>query len=487
VSAANATTLVFDAGGKHLALAGSELTVWRLADTNRLWSAPLSHEASALAWSPDGTRVAIAMDRRRPIREEKLLKAYPATIFDAATGAERSIFGQFNSRVACMAFHPTDEWLAVATWDHGLIFGSTEWDGARFAAEGAHRALSFSSDGKRLAYAPTREELGLMNVATPSAFRTWRGGAGMEEAFRLIGSEDGRWAVTTSATMAHLWDTSRRVMIDSRALPTKAIWVEALFGPGNEHIYVSAATFGVWRWTLTNGPDGRPRFGTAQLLSGPRGFMASRFANDRRSLVVGEHRGGTGPTVWLWPNADPKSARKLAADFPLTGYAVVPHSRWAVTTAMVHPDVWIWDFETGERVRSLGLKGRASSDSPPNGRWLVARDRDEFGVWEVGTWKRLTKWPARPDEASMTLFSSPDSRLLATCNTGGGFALRELPSGRELILLTPPQSVAVQDFQFSADSTRLLFLGHDGQMFDWDLSEIRAELAKFGLDWSDNP
>jgi eukaryotic-like serine/threonine-protein kinase len=487
VPATNATTVLFDPGGKHLAIAGSELSVWRIADTNRLWSTPLSHEASALAWSPDGSRVAIALERRRPVREENLLKANPVILFDAITGKEEATFGQFNSRVACMAFHPTREWLAVATWDDGLVFGSTEWDNARLTVESAHRALSFSLDGGRLAYAPTREELGIMEVAMPSAFRAWQSDTGTEEAFKLVLSEDGKWAVTTSATMAHLWDTIAGVKVDSRALPEKAIWVEAFFGPENEYVYVSAASFGVWQWKLTDGPDGRLRFGDARLTGENRGFMALRFANDGRSLVVGEHRGDGGRTMWLWPDADPKRARKLAGGFPMTGYGVVPHTRWAVTTAIGQPDVWIWDFETGERLRNLGLDGRASSDPLANGRWLVARNRDEFGVWETGTWKRVAQWPARPDEASMTIYSSPNSRMLATHNASGRFVLRELPGGKELILLTPPQSIPVQNFQFSAESKRLLFVSNNGQMFDWDLSEIRRELAKLKLDWPDAP
>ena len=487
VPAANATTVLFDPKGKYLAVAGSELSVWRVADTNKLWSTPLGHEASALAWSLSADRLAIALERRRPVREENLLKANPVILFDAMTGREVSTFGQFNSRVACMAFHPTREWLAVATWDDGLVFGSPEWDNARFTVESAHRVLSFSLDGRFLAYAPTREELGIMEVAMPSAFRAWQSDRGTEEAFRLVASEDGKWAVTTSATMAHLWDTIAGVKVDSRALPEKAIWVEAFFGPENQDVYVSAASFGVWHWRLTNGPDGRLRFGDARLTGENRGFMALRFANDGRSLVVGEHRGDGGPTMWLWPDADPQRARKLAGNFPMTGYGVVPHTRWAVTTAIAQPDVWIWDFETGERLRNLGLKGRASSEPLANGRWLVARNRDEFGVWETGTWKRVAQWPARPDEASMTIYSSPDSRLLATYNASGRFVLRELPGGKELILLTPPQSIPVQNFQFSADSTRLLFMSNNGQMFDWDLREIRHELAKLELDWPDRP
>ena len=481
VPAVNATTLRFDSSGKHLAVAGAEIAVWRLADTNKLWSAPLSHEASVLAWSRDGNGLAIALDRRRPITQETLLKSCPVLLFHAMTGSKQSVFGQFDSRVARMDFHPGGEWLAVTTWDEGLICGSTEWESARLSGESAHRALKFSRDGTRLAYAPTREELGLMEVVMPADFHQWRSDGRTEEAFTLKVSNDGNWAVTTSATMAHLWDTTARVKIDSRALPAKAIWVEALFGPANDCLYVSAASFGVRRLALTNGPDGRPRFGEEQTIGEESGFMAARFANDGRSMIVGEHRGPRGPTIWLWPEADPNRARKLAEGFPITGYAAVPQSRWAITTAIVGSDVWIWDFETGERLHGLGLDGRASSVPVANGRWLVARNRDEFGVWEVGAWKRLARWAARPDEASMALFTSPDSRWVATCNARGRFVVRALPSGDEVFLLTPPHSIPVQEFQFSSDSKRLFFVSNNGQMFDWDLHEIRRELTKLGL------
>jgi len=488
VPPAAATTLAFDPTGTHLALAGSELAVWRLSDTNKLWSAPLTHEASALAWLPNGSRLAIALDRRRPTVRETLLKNCPVLIFNAASGRQESVFDEFNSRVARLAFHPKNGWLAAATWDDGLICIGTEWDSGRLFSEGAHRVLKFSSDGARLGCAPTREALGLLDVATPSAFRAWQTGARTEEAFTMAVSHDGKWIVTASATTVHLWDALARAEIDSRSLPTKSFWVEVLFGPANGCVYYSAASFGVRRVALTNSTDGRLRFGGEQNIGGPNGFMAVGFSDDRRSLVVGEHHGrgspgADGPTVWLWPDADPTRARKLAEDFPLLGYRVIPRSRWAVTTALVQPDVWIWNFETGERLRSLGLTGRASSEATANGRWLVARTRDEFGAWEVGTWKRLSHWPARPDEASMNLFSSPDSRLVATHNPGGRFVLRELPSGAEVILLTPPHTISVQYHQFSPDSARLLFMGNNGQMFDWDIGEIRRELSKLELDW----
>lgn len=485
------TTLAFDSTGTHIALAGAELAIWRLADTKRLWATPLGHEASALAWSADGERVAVALDRRRPIGQEGLLKASPVIIFNVRSAEQESVFGEFNDRVARLAFHPAREWLAAATWNAGLTAGSVEWDSARLFIESAQRALKFSVDGGRLGYAPALEELGLLEVAMPTAFHAWRSAAKTEEAFTMSVSADGKWVVSVSDSAAHLWDATARVQIDSRALPAKSFWAETHFGARNEHVFVSAATFGVRRWMLTNAPGGRPRFAGEQIIGEPSGMLLMQLLHDRQSMVVGDHRqrgaGVVGPTVWLWPDADPARARKLAGDFRLTGYRAVPHSRWATTTALVAPDVWIWDFETGERLQSLGLNARASSEPTANGRWLVARTRDEFGVWEVGTWKRLSQWAARPDEPSMNLFSSPDSRLITTHNAGGRFMLRELPSGHEVILLTPPQSISVQHHQFSPDGTRLLFMSNNGQMFDWDLGEVRRELAKLKLDWEDNP
>jgi hypothetical protein len=114
---------------------------------------------------------------------------------------------------------------------------------------------------------------------------------------------------------------------------------------------------------------------------------------------------------------------------------------------------------------------------------VVAKTAEEFGVWEVNSWKRLARWPARPDETPMNILTSPDSRLLATHNPSGRFVLRALPNGKELLLLTPPQAIPVQYHQFSPDSNRLRFMGNNGQIFEWDLLAIRQELARLGLDW----
>src|SRR5262249_20981429 len=158
--------------------------------------------------------------------------------------------------------------------------------------------------------------------------------------------------------------------------------------------YFSAATFGVRRVELVPGRSAAGQttrtFGNTAGLGPASGFMASSLAADGRSLLVGENRqrganDPTPPAYWIWPDADPPRARKLIDGDPLIGCRAIPNTPWGVTTDLLQPDAWIWNLETGQRVRNLGLSSVTTTEPTANGRWLVARTRDEFMVWEVGT------------------------------------------------------------------------------------------------------
>jgi hypothetical protein len=219
--------------------------------------------------------------------------------------------------------------------------------------------------------------------------------------------------------------------------------------------------------------------------------MASALAADGQSLLVGENRqrqanDRTPPAYWLWPNGDPSRARKLIEAHPLIGCRAVPNSQFLITTDLVEPDVWIWNFETGKRLGNLGLKLPAISEPTRNGRWLVTKTGDEVTVWEVGTWRAISRWSSAgkgKEQSIVSLQTSWDSRLLSTATTTGAIKLWELPSGREVVTLTPPRPVHLADCQFSPDGSRVLVLTETGQMLAWDLAELHRELAKLGLDW----
>jgi hypothetical protein len=485
--------MALNGAATHLALAGAELAVWRLKDTNRLWTIPLTHYAAAIDWSPDEQYLAVSIKREAPTGASTL-ESSPVLLFHAATGRQKSVLAEFGSTAARLEFSADSQSLFAATWSDQLLWVSMRPKEFRLTVPGAHRALRLSEEGGKLGYAPSSEELGLLEVVTPAVWHEWKmTNSPAPLCFAIDISRDGRWVATSAFDGIHLWDAEDRVEVAFFPVSVKPWWMPMFFGPGDSFLYYSSANFGVRRVELvrTNAPDGRTRmqFGSDQPLGVPRDWLALGLAADGRSVIVAEHRRQSQnerfpPTVWLWSEGNPAAARKLAEGFPLVGYRPVAGGAWAVTTDRVTPDVWIWNFDTGERVRSLGIPAQVNSEPMRNGRWLATRTRQEFAVWETGTWRAIARWPARPDEQDNgSIISSSDSRLLATDTTDGAFVLRELPHGTELVRLIPPRSLAVREWIFTPDSDRLIVLSKDGQVVEWSLAALRRELAKRGLDW----
>jgi hypothetical protein len=315
------------------------------------------------------------------------------------------------------------------------------------------------------------------------------------QCFAIDVSADGRWVAVGTADGLHLWDAEERREVASRPVPVKPWWMPVFFAGRDRFLYYGAANFGVRRVEVvrTNAPDGhlQVQLAAEEQLGPPRDNMPQGVAEDGRSLIVGEYQRQTQndrvpPTVWLWPDGEPTKARKLAENFPLVGYRQIPGSPWAMTTDLVAPDAWIWNFESGQRVRSLGIPVQVNSELLPNGRWVVTLTHSEAVVWEVGTWKVLSRWPVPAEESGSVVHASPDSRLLATRTGDGHFVLRTLPDGGELIHLLLPRPLPVKSYQFSPDSSRLFFALATGQVGEWDLRALRRELAQRGLDWGDD-
>ena len=493
--AGRATHMAFNGAATHLALAGKELTVWRVADTNQLWTTALTQDATAIAWLGDEQQMAVAIHRESATAANPREDG-PVLLFDAVTGRQKAVLAEFASPPAQFAFSSASRSLVASTWDEQLMWASVGTKEFRLPLPGAHRALRFAPDGRRLGYAPSRDELGVAELITPTVWHEWQmTSPPAEPCFAMDVSADGEWVVTSTVEGLHLWDAKQRKEVASHPVPAKPWWMPAFFGPNDAFVYYSSANFGVRRVELlrTNTPNGQTRlqFGAAQQLGVPRDNVAIGLASDGRSLIVGEHHRQRSndripPTVWLWPDGNPSTAHKLAEGFPLVGYRTIAGSPWAVTTDRVTPDVWIWNFETSKQIRSLGIPVQVNSEPTANGRWIATRTSKEFCVWETGTWRAISRWPARPDEQDNgSIISSKDSRLLATNTADGSLVLRELPTGTDLIQLIPPHSLAAREWLFSPDGKRLIIVLRNGQVVDWDLAELRRELAKLKLDWQD--
>ncbi len=489
---APATAITFDSGGDKLAIATRELEIWNIAEKKRLWTLPLTHKATVVAWSGDERWLAFALERRAPYGSETL-ENYPVFVADLFGGQQRSLFTQAASAVQRLAFDPSSKTLAVASWDGQLVWGAVEPGGFRLKTEGMQRALRFSADGKSLAYAPTREELGILEVHPPVVFDKWGAASPPErDSFTLAVASNGRWVAGGGAERVRLWDVERQREAASLPIKAKAWYVEVLFGPGDAFLYYSAFSLGVHRVELVqqNQADGSVTvaFGRDEAISDPF-YIATGFAADGKSLIVGESRQReqndlTPPTISIWPDGERRRARKLVENFRLVGFRAVPGGEWAVSTDIITPDLWIWNFVTGERIKSLGISLPVVSELTPDGHWIITRSREEFAAWETGTWQKASHWPVRQEEeSSRTLVSSPNSQMLVTKTVDDRFIVRALPDGRELIELPSPHPLQAITWAFSRDNSRIFVLLSTGEICEWHLAGVRPELRQRGLDW----
>lgn len=490
------SALAFDRPARRLAIASTSLELVRLPEFTPLWQTPLTNEAGGLAWSADGQRLAVSVNRESG-STRTVFASDPVFVFLANDGRlDQPVSLDDGTRIGRLEFHPDGQSLALATWSGELIWQWIGEKGRRLVVEGAAGALTFSRDGGQLAFAPSKSELGVLDVATSDVWFSWpttRPPAG--SSFSVAASASGHWLATANDARVQLWDAESREEIDSIEIPVRVWFVTVAFGPGDASLYYSALSLGVRRVALlkTQGEDGRERlrFGRTEQI-GETDFGMDVFAPDGRSLIVGEHRArrkneNTPQTMWLWTDGDPSRARKLTEGWPVAGYRLLPGERWGMTTDRVEPDVWIWDAQAGQRVRRLGYATPVLSEPVPNGQWVVTKNREAFAVWRVGDWTQLYGWPAHADETDTFMAISPDSRLLATIATHGDITLRVLPTGEELLRLPPPQTLRIVALSFSPDASRLFLLSATGQVFEWNLSALRRELAQLSLDWAAPP
>jgi WD40 repeat protein len=266
------------------------------------------------------------------------------------------------------------------------------------------------------------------------------------------------------------------------------------FHPDGRSLLYSGASFGVMQAELKKVFDpqtGRSKFelGTPKRISPDLPYMVLGFAPDGRSLVVGENRRQAQnervpPRIWLWPDGDPSRAKVLAENFPLVGYRLVAGGKWGITTDTLAPDVWLWNPETGARVRSLGIPLNVASEPSADGRWLITRTREEDVLWDTTSWTPKSRWPAELNQSGgITAALSHDNRFFATADLSGQVTLRSLPDGNRIATLPPSEPMRLRELTFGATSDRIYLVRLDGRVYEWDLAELKRQLASLHLAW----
>jgi WD40 repeat protein len=482
----------FDPSGAFLVIGhDSRCELWRVADRSNVWSQTLSGLVSALAWSRDSSQIAAAIGESPEASSAKA--SYGVVLLNSGSGAISGGANSHENPIAHLIF--AGNTVVTGGWDGRLVCEDLHGKSAALVVDATPRALMLSRDGKRIGFSPSQEELAIGEVASAPIFQEWRKTSPTDaEVYGMSLSADGELLAVAGDGGIHLWDTRVSVEISTQPLPAKTFWTTVFFHPDGQSVVYSAANFGVRQAEVKRTADanGRTRFefGPARRISPGDDFMVQEFAPDRKSLVVGEFHQQTRndrvpPTFWLWPDGDPARARKLAENFPMTGYRLAAGGRWGISTDYLLPDLWLWNPQTGERVRNLGIPLGVSSQISHDGSSVITSTREEFVLWDVESWQPKSRWPARPNQRTGSETAcSRDGKLLAAFDANGGIDLFALPEGRLLLALPPPGPMRLQTLVFSPNADRLYALRGNGTVYEWKLAELRKELVQLGLDFS---
>jgi WD40 repeat protein len=403
---------------------------------------------TAAAFSPDGTRVAIAFEEN------------DAALWDTAKGgAERAVLRGHQGTVRALAFSPDGKRLATAGEDGSVRV----WDAATGkelqqlrGSTATITGVQFHPDGKRLLTASTDWTARLWDAQTGAELAAFRGHPGAVAAAAF--SPDGRHVVTAGDTTARVWSVA--------PLPDLTRVLTGHHGPIRALAFTPDG-----RGLLSAGGDETPRLwdlatGQAKLL-GEKKYLgevyAAQLTADGRRVLTGSatHSASVAgaevnaSAVHLWDAATGNDLLTLK-DLPSGARAarVSPDGRTIVTVS---------DGMT--RTEGHGLVSFSRSEPSPDPAGTVC-------LWDAAGGKLLVRLPRPAWPEFAPVFNSDGGRLLLIAGDQSAL-LFDARTGQELFALRheggPRQGVVFAAFRL--DGSRILTAGEDRSVCLWDATD----------------
>jgi WD40 repeat protein len=454
------TALAFSPDGERLAYASgpfvfdndADATVHVINLSNRQRWGFVAHRSMIVRvrFSPDGRCLATASCDGS------------ARVWDAVTGTRvLQLEAVFNGDpVRGVAFSPDGKWLAAcgAGWLGGAKIFEVQTgrlvrslDGHSIGVTG----VAFSSDGTRLSTASYDRTARVWSAAAQPEFLSLEGHD--QPVWTIAFSRDGtRLASGSLDQTARVWDTETGCLLTTVnvAFPV----VSLTFSPDARRLVTVAADHTAKVWNVTNG---QPILG----LSGHSGtVMAVAWSPDGRRILTGSKDN----TARLWDANTGVLERTIAGHTHwVLGVTFSPDSR-RFATGSGDNTARVWEVETGRPLRILrGHSGWVQQVAfSPDGRQVATGCEDQFARLFDAETGRLLRPPMEGHRAGVSALAfSPDGTRLATA--GGGAAplgkvygydrstiLWDLRTGQRLLKLDAHSSW-VLTVAFSPDGKRL--------------------------------
>ncbi len=424
---------------------------------------------TAVAWSPDGSRLATAcLDFR-------------IYLWDVEHGQRQATLEGHSEKITSLSFNHAGNLLASAGYDSVARLWDSNSGQLMASHPGRSWQIQFSRDDRYLMGLHNSSRYYSLEVVESRECRQLyvkRDGNGFSSAEF---SADGRILATGSASTIRFWDAFSGQPIGS--LPLKESDTQMFLPDGRSFITVDrAGGVGLRSLERTGDPaEFAYRLGKPRWLYNTPGLREAALSTDGRHLAATHEHGAES---FIFDLQDlPAKAMVLKPHQFVDRIAISPDGHWAATASFYNSQVKIWNARSGELLRTLNLPGPSRVVFSPDGHWL-ATSTMEYQLWAVGSWQ--PKGPPSPGnetpEWNFTAFS-PDGRVMARETTSNKIQLLEAVTEKPLATLEAPDSSAVAKIEFSPDGCTLAATQHDQQVQLWDLRLVRQELAQMHLDW----